>query len=124
MRLQAIYVALALVAAADRSAWAGTIGEFRLLLSPQTEAPGGITHAQAEVYGRIRSITGSRLTLQTRKGDLLEVDTTTAVQAQRCVPLVVGHAIDVRGTYDPKRVLQANIILRAKDSPASWPAEK
>jgi hypothetical protein len=122
--LISLLAALATAAASGRSASVLTSFNAHLLLSPQTESAGKTASAPAEIYGKIRSVSGSRVTVQTRKGDVVEIDATGAIQAQRSVPLVVGHAIDARGSYDAKRVLQAQIILRAKDSPASWSADR
>jgi hypothetical protein len=88
----------------------------------QAEAP-GLSH---EICGIVKSIDagGSRLTLQTRTGRLVQVDAAGAIQTQRINVPPVGHAVDVRGTYDAKGVLQAEMILRQKESPVSWPADR
>jgi hypothetical protein len=121
-----IFLVAALVLLASFGHGASYVPSFNvhLLLSPQTESPGKTASASAEIHGKILSISGSQLMVQTRKGERVQVNATAAIRAQRCVPLVVGHAIDARGAYDAKRVLQAQIILRAKDSPATWPANQ
>lgn len=77
-----------------------------------------------EIYGVIREIKGARLTIENRAGKLVPVDTEPAVQAHRCAPLVVGHAIDAVGTLDKKGVLHADSIQHAKPSSAAWPADR
>jgi len=63
-------------------------------------------------------------TLQTRTGTLVQVDAKPAIAADRSVTLIVGHAIDVKGTLDKAGVLHAETIQRAKDSTAIWPADR
>jgi Domain of unknown function (DUF5666) len=77
-----------------------------------------------DIFGVVRAIKGSQLTIQVRTGQLIQVDATTAMQAHLSVVPVVSHAIEVRGTTDASGVLHAETILRAKDSPAMWAADR
>jgi hypothetical protein len=77
-----------------------------------------------EIYGKIQSIKGTLVTLQTRTGTLVQVDVKPAVAAQRSVPLIVGRAIAVKGKDDKAGVLHAEILQRAKDSSILWPADR
>jgi len=77
-----------------------------------------------EIYGKIQSIKGTMVTLQTRSGALVQVDAKPAVTAERSVNLLVGHAISVKGTVDKAGVLHAEILQKAKDSPTIWPADR
>jgi hypothetical protein len=77
-----------------------------------------------EVYGKIQSVKGTMFTLQTRSGTLVQVDAKPAVEAERVVNLLVGHAIVATGTWDKKGVLHAEIVQKAKDSPAVWPPDR
>jgi hypothetical protein len=77
-----------------------------------------------EIYGKILSVDGSRITIETRTRQVLKVDATDAVRTHMSVPLVVGHAIGAKGTSDAKSVLHAQLILRAKDSLDMWPADQ
>jgi hypothetical protein len=77
-----------------------------------------------EIYGKIQSLKGTLVTLQTRTGSLVQVDAKGAMEAQRSVPLVVGRAIAVKGTVDKAGVLHAEILQRAKDSSTLWPADR
>jgi Domain of unknown function (DUF5666) len=76
--------------------------------------------APSEVTGTITAIAGSVLTIRTRTGQSVQVDDSDAVRHQQTTVLLVGHPVDVRGTYDANRVLHAQAIVRAKPSPAAW----
>lgn len=77
-----------------------------------------------DVFGVVRTIKGAQLTIQGRTGQLIQVDAATAMQAHLSVIPVVGHAVEVRGTMDSSGVVHAQTILRAKDSPAMWAADR
>jgi photosystem II stability/assembly factor-like uncharacterized protein len=92
------------------------------------EAPGQAKTADKttknEIYGTIREIKGSRLTIENRAGKLVQVDAQPAVRANRSAPLVVGHAIDAVGTLDKAGVFHADSVQHAKDSSTAWPADR
>jgi hypothetical protein len=96
-------------------------GEAAKKNGPTKSAEQGPTR---EIYGKIQSIKGTMFTLQTRSGALIQVDAKPAVTAQRSVNLLVGHAIAVKGTVDKAGVLHAELVQKAKDSPAIWPADR
>jgi hypothetical protein len=77
-----------------------------------------------QIYGTIRSIKGSQLTIETRDKRIVNVDATTAIKTYRSVVLAVDRAINASGTYDAKGVLHAETIQRAKSSPTSWLADR
>ena len=77
-----------------------------------------------EVYGKVQSIKETMITVQTRTGTTLEVDSAAALKGERSAPIVIGHAIFARGTMDKKGILHAESIQRAKDAPAMWPADR
>ena len=77
-----------------------------------------------DVFGIVQTINGSQLTIQTRNGQSVPVDATTAMQAHLSVVPVVGHAVEVRGTADASGLIHAETILHAKDSPALWAADR
>jgi hypothetical protein len=77
-----------------------------------------------DIFGIVRAVKGSQLTIQTRTGQMIQVDAATAMQAHLSVVPVVSHAIEVRGTTDASGVVHAETILRAKDSPAMWAADR
>lgn len=82
------------------------------------------TEAVHEVYGKVQSIKEMMITIQTRTGSTVEVDSAGALKADRSSPIVVGHAICARGTIDKKGVLHAESIQRAKEATAMWPADR
>ena len=77
-----------------------------------------------QIYGTIRSIKGSQLTIETRDKRMLTVDATAAIKTYRTVVLVVDRTIIASGTYDPKGVLHAEAIQRAKSAPNTWLADR
>jgi hypothetical protein len=82
------------------------------------DVPSGSEH---EMFGRITAIHGSQFTLQTRAGSLVEVDASIAIQKDLSANLTVGHAVEVRGSFDSHGVLRATEIQRTKDSSDLWP---
>src|SRR5271167_370640 len=58
-----------------------------------------------EIYGKIQSIKGTMVTIQTRTGTSVQVDTKPAIATDRNVTPIVGHAIAVKGTVDKAGVL-------------------
>jgi hypothetical protein len=118
-KIRICVLALAVVASGSR---------FAMAQAPAGEAPKK-DHAPEqgvarEIYGKIQSIKGTMVTLQTRTGTLVQVDAKPAIAAERSVTLIVGHAIDVKGMVDKAGVLHAEILQKAKDSPAIWPADR
>jgi|HubBroStandDraft_6_1064221.scaffolds.fasta_scaffold1390947_1 hypothetical protein len=85
------------------------------------QAPPASLH---QIYGTIRSIKGSQLTMETRDKRMVTVDATAAIKTYRAVVLGVDRTINVSGTYDTKGVLHAEAIQRAKSSPESWLADR
>jgi hypothetical protein len=77
-----------------------------------------------ELYGKVLNVKGTMITLQTKSGTTVAIESARALEAHRSVPVAVGRAIRVNGTYDKKGVLQADSIQWAKNSPVMWPADK
>src|ERR1700752_1480222 len=99
---------------------------FALAMTSTTDAEkqaGGISAAH-DVFGTIRNIKGSQLTIETRTGRLMQVDATEAIRAHLSVPLAEANTIEVRGTLDAQGVLHAETILRAMDLPELWPDDR
>jgi hypothetical protein len=93
----------------------------------QTPPPADAKQAEQashQIYGYIRTIKDSTLTLETRDKRTIEVDATAAVKGFHTSPLVVGGAVIVQGSYDAKGVLHAKMIQRAKKSPGTWLADR
>jgi hypothetical protein len=76
------------------------------------------------VFGTVRAIEGSVLSIETRSKSVIQVDAKQAAQNHRLHAAAVGHAVQVNGTYDAKGVLRADTVQRAKDSALLWPADK
>jgi hypothetical protein len=77
-----------------------------------------------EIFGTINIINGDMFTLTIRKGDVINVDATQAMQEYQSVILLVGEAVRIIGTFDSSNVLQATVITRAKASPRLWPPDR
>jgi hypothetical protein len=77
-----------------------------------------------DVYGVVTSIKGSMIVIRTRDGKELRIDATDAMRAFRFAEPSVNHALEARGNYDKSAVLQADIVLHAKDHPVMWPADR
>jgi hypothetical protein len=77
-----------------------------------------------EIYGTVEGITGTELTVRTRTGSLVRVDTTAAANDHNLSLHGVGGAVDVRGTYGANGVLRAQSVARAKTSPGAWEPDR
>jgi hypothetical protein len=77
-----------------------------------------------EIYGRVESVSGHQITVRTRSGDLVRVDTTIAASGHHLAFHGVGGAVSVRGNYDASGVLAAQSISRAKSSPGAWEPDR
>ncbi|MGH6840688.1 MAG: hypothetical protein ACREDV_01120, partial [Methylocella sp.] len=65
------------------------------------------------------------LTLRTRTGKTALVDDSDARREERIGVLVQGNAYTAQGTtYDSTGALRAQIVTRAKPSPALWPPDR
>jgi outer membrane protein assembly factor BamB len=80
--------------------------------------------ASNEVYGTVESVRGSRFEIQTRSGQKLAVDASDAMKQHLSARIVVGGALGIDGHYDNSHTLHAQVIFRAKASPALWHADK
>jgi len=90
----------------------------------QAAASESSKETQHAIYGTIRSIDGSALTIETRDKKMLKVNTKSAIESQRAGVLIVGRTVLIHGSYDAKGMLQASAIQRAKASPSLWPEDK
>ena len=91
---------------------------------PVQPAPAGLPPNSHEIFGTIRAITGSNITLATRTGKLVRIDVADAARSNRSVVLLVGEPIMASGGYDGLGVLHATTVLHAKPSPKGWPADR
>lgn len=77
-----------------------------------------------EVYGMIRGVNGSLITIQTRGGRSLTIDAAAAMRTFDYAAPKVGRALLARGMYEPSGVFRAQNILHAKPNPAIWMADR
>jgi hypothetical protein len=80
--------------------------------------------AGRRVTGLVKQVGAATMTVATRSGAVVEIETAAAVGAHRAVTLTPGDAVMARGDFDAQGVLRATAILRAKRSPALWPADR
>ena len=80
-----------------------------------------ISASEHDMFGSITAVHGSQFTLQTRTGTLVQVDASISIRKDLSANLTVGHAVEVRGTFDEHGVLRATVIERTKDSSGLWP---
>jgi len=77
-----------------------------------------------DFYGTVRSVNGSQFTIETRTERTIHVDATMALETSRGLAPVAGRAVGVHGAFDNKGVLDAELLFRAKNSSAMWPADR
>jgi hypothetical protein len=86
----------------------------------QTTTTNSAASSMHQVYGTIRHVDGSQLTIELRDQRMLQVDAAPAIKSYRTIILAVGRTVNVLGSYDAKGVLHAQSIQRAKSSSAGW----
>jgi hypothetical protein len=78
-----------------------------------------------EITGVLEHAEGAVLTLRTRAGQTALVDDSDALRSEKTGVLVQGNAYTAQGTiYDSTGALRAQVVLRAKPSPAIWPPDR
>ncbi|PZR84482.1 MAG: hypothetical protein DLM68_12720 [Hyphomicrobiales bacterium] len=78
-----------------------------------------------EITGVLEHAGGPVLTLRTRTGKIARVDDSDALRSGQIGVLVPGNAYAVQGTtYDSTGALRAQVVGRAKASPAFWPPDR
>jgi hypothetical protein len=86
----------------------------------ETALPAG-TH---EIYGIIRAIDGTKLTVARRDGTTISVDGSNADKTQRYAEPYLGNGVIVQGRFAQNGVFQADMVLHAKKDAAMWPADR
>jgi hypothetical protein len=71
-------------------------------------------------YGVVTAVRKGLLTIRTREGKLVTVDSTAATKTFRSAVATAGSAVLVRGDYDGKGMLHARSIQRTQDQPTLW----
>lgn len=121
-RIQLIIIASMATAAWTTYAIAAQDGQVPT--NSQTSTTSSAVSALHQVYGTIRRVNGSEITIEAREQRMVQVDAAPAIQSYRTIILSVGRAVNVLGSYDAKGVLHAQSIQRAKSSSAGWPADR
>jgi hypothetical protein len=117
-------VAALLAASFNADGFARTSFALGVTSTTDAERQAGEISAAHDVFGTIRNIKGSQLTIETRTGRLVQVDATEAIRAHLSVPLAEANTVEVRGTLDAQGVLHAEAILRVMDLPELWPDDR
>jgi outer membrane protein assembly factor BamB len=95
--------------------------------APQIVAEAAAPPAPAQpnqVFGVVTKVDGSAITLRTRTGSEVRVDSTAADKENLSVATPVGRALQVVGTTDSAGVMHAQVIMRVKDAPTFWEADR
>ena len=109
-----------------------TLSIFALGRSPEAALPESaavsarkpLPHGVHEIYGTIRSVDGSIITIAKRDGQMLKIDATPAMRDFHYAAPKVGRALMARGVYETGGVLLAEYVFHAKPSSAIWMADR
>lgn len=74
--------------------------------------------------GKVVSLKGTMVEIETRDKRTVTVDAAPAIDSHRAYVLEVGAPITAFGSYDPKGVLHAKGVFRAKRLPVAWPEDR
>jgi hypothetical protein len=77
-----------------------------------------------EITGVLEHVDGPVLTLRTRAGKIARVDDSEALRRKQTGVLMPGYAYTAQGNYDSTGALHAQVVTRAKASPAIWPQDR
>ncbi|MGD0192089.1 MAG: hypothetical protein ABSD74_15220 [Rhizomicrobium sp.] len=77
-----------------------------------------------EIHGTVRSMNGNLITIATRTGELVTIDSTQAESKSRMAQPSVGHALVARGAMTGAGVFKADTIMHAKNNPAIWQPDR
>jgi hypothetical protein len=77
-----------------------------------------------EVFGIVKSITGSVITVARRGGTALTIDSSPAAKSYRMAQPAVGKAVLARGTIDGSGVMHATSLQHARQSPKMWLSDR
>jgi hypothetical protein len=83
-----------------------------------------LASGQHEIYGTVEGGTYDALVIRKRGGEQVRVDAREAARTFHLTTPVIGNALIARGTYDAAGVLHADVVLRAKNNPRLWPADR
>jgi outer membrane protein assembly factor BamB len=105
---------------------AATAKEEKKIQTPETASAEPVQPALPghAVYGKLRNVNNAILTIETRTGAMLTVDSTAAIKAETSALPIPGRALLIRGDYDDKGILHATSISRVKDQPELWKKDR
>lgn len=83
-----------------------------------------LAEGQHEIFGTVRSVTGTTIMVVKRDGEMLRVDATDAMKSFRFAQPRIGHALVARGPFTRTGVMKAKALLHAKDNPGLWPEDR
>jgi hypothetical protein len=76
-----------------------------------------------EVYGVVRAVNGTMLSVQTRHG-LISVDTSWAAPAGTVAPVFVSRSVIVHGVLVKNGLIAHDVMRNNFRDPAMWPADR
>ena len=88
----------------------------------KAESPKGPQEHQ--ISGKVSKVDGTHLTIEARDHKMVQVDAGKARESFRYPPMVVGMTVVAAGSYDANGVLLAELVWRAKQSPAAWSPDR
>ncbi len=109
--------------AAEATAAAVSPGATASEVAPAT-APAPVIPGVRTVTGWIRRMEQGWLTIETRTGQSVRVDTRGAEAEGNAVAAALGQAVEVTGTVSLNDVLIAASVMHAKQSSAFWSADR
>jgi len=122
-RIQLVIVVGMMAAACGTRTAAATTWNGQAQPDSETATKASDAGSLHQVYGTIRRVEGSQLTVEARDRQMVQVDATAAIKSYRTIVLAAGRAVNVLGLYDAKGVLHAQSIQRAKRASAAWPPD-
>jgi outer membrane protein assembly factor BamB len=84
-----------------------------------------LAHGEHEIYGIVQAIEREFVTIRSRKGNLVRIDTGRARRASRFARPSLGHALLARGRFPGGDApFLADTVQHAVDHPVMWPADR
>jgi hypothetical protein len=93
-------------------------------LAPSATAPSKTPVHGNQVTGRVLRVSSGEVIVQQQSGAHVTIDAKPAQDARQSVLILKGEIITADGELDALGVLHAKTIVRAKTSPALWPADQ
>jgi hypothetical protein len=80
--------------------------------------------SEHEIHGTVRSMNGNLVTIATRSGELVTIDSTQAEKMSRMAQPSVGNGLVARGAMTGAGIFNADTIMHAKKNPAIWQPDR